>query len=173
MVDPSGESGVGSLTIGGGFGSLIGGFSAGAVSAAKIKAIAAIGVTAIAIGATLSGDRPNLNQMRLQLQEGGDNYWSLALLAPQETGVTSAQVYAALAAMPQATVAQTTDIAFPMRLEPSLYQAILRSSQRIQPIVAAGGTFEQGKNVIRETVSDRSKLYWIDLENIRGHNLRR
>lgn len=73
--------------------------------------------------------------------------------------------------MHTAAVADAMLLQFPNALEPQLFSAIILFSQKLTPIVAGGGVI-QGGNILREEFVGGGKVYRIDLENLRGHNLR-
>ena len=62
-------------------------------------------------------------------------------------------------------------LSFPNRLQPQLVSAIIRMSAKLTSVVAGGGV-AQGGNVLREIFYDGNDAYRIDLENLRGRNLR-
>ena len=71
-----------------------------------------------------------------------------------------------------AVLADLTTQPFPNHLLPSLASAIVFMSQRLTPIVAGGGV-TQGGNILREEFGDGSYFFRLDLENLRGQNLRK
>jgi hypothetical protein len=159
----------GELTLGG----MLDGLTLPAINMARVGAIAKIGTIAVAIAATLTGDEDsNNNAMRLQLQEGNNHYWSLPMFAPKSIGVTSVQVRQGLESMHQAALTDTMLLPFPNNLEPELFGAIIYFSQKLTPVVSGGGVI-QGGNVIREEFYGKGDVFRIDLENLRGHNLKR
>lgn len=179
-TDPTGrESLAGTATAGG----IIGGFAGiqlPAISAAKAFALLKIGVVAIAIGATITGDESNnrkdRNAMRLQLQEGNNlHYWSTVMLAPANPGVTRKQVQLTLGAMFSALkLKEELDEdwdSFPMKgWETQLWSAIIRMSIRLNKF---GPVSEGRRTVMQEYLDPTSeKGPRIDLENLRGTNLR-
>lgn len=177
-LDPSGHDATAGTLPGllGGLGGrgILEGIRLPAISMARARALAKISAAATALATTLTGDssNPNRNAMRLQLQQGEQHYWSLPMFAPSNVGVTSVQVRAGLGAMHAAAFGDTMLLPFPNSLEPQLYTAIILFSQRLTPIVAGGGV-TQGGNVLREEFISNGRLFRIDLENLRGHNLRR
>jgi RHS repeat-associated protein len=176
LVDPSGhDPGVGTLPglLGGiGIRGVGEGLRLPTVSASFVKAAITVGVVAVAVTSD-TPDRSDRNAMRLQLQEGNNHYWSLVMSEEARgIGVVSPQVYAALSSLHFAATTEAMLLDFPTSLEPELYGAIIRFSSRIRPIVAGGGVV-QGGNVLREEFRGNGRTYRIDLENLRGHNLRR
>ncbi len=176
LVDPSGhDPGVGTLPglLGGiGIRGVGEGLRLPTVSASFVKAAITVGVVAVAVTSD-TPDRSDRNAMRLQLQEGNNHYWSLVMSEEARgIGVVSPQVYAALSSLHFAATIEAMLLDFPTSLEPELYGAIIRFSSRIRPIVAGGGVV-QGGNVLREEFRGNGRTYRIDLENLRGHNLRR
>jgi RHS repeat-associated protein len=176
-IDPSGHAvmvgGLSDLLGGLGGRGILEGIRLPAINMARAKAVAKLGVFAAAAATTLTGDsshRSN-NRMRLQLQEGVNHFWSLPMFAPPSIGVSSTQVRAGLTAMHVAAVGDTMLLPLPNALEPQLFSAIVFFSQKLTPIVAGGGVI-QGGNVLREEFVGGGKVYRIDLENLRGHNLR-
>ncbi len=184
-IDPSGHEGDaismgGTLTIGGG----LQGLSLPALNAARVWAMVQIGASALATGAvlSLSGDDATngVSAMRLQLQEGSNkHYWSDTMTAGQ-AGVTRNQVQRNLGAMFEAV--QLQDALrddwdkFPFsRWESQLMSAIITMSARLNtfgPVDASQPG--QAGNVMRQLLNptDPSDPR-IDLENLRGVNLRR
>ena len=179
MVDPSGRDGTGTaaglggtITIGG----ILEGLTLPAISGARLWAMTKIGVTAVAITATLSGDRSQApNAMRLQLQEGHNfHYWSVPIVARANPGVTRKQAQLTLTAMFTAmdlkeNLEEDWD-SFPFsRWEPLLWSGIIRMSGRLNtfgPVSGAGTVLQE----YLDPTNPRGPR--IDLENLRGINLR-
>ena len=175
--DPSGKESLGgTLVVGGGYGTLAG-LPLPAISLAKAFAVARVGVAAIAIGATLSGDQSNqrANVMRLQLQEGNHmHFWSTTMAAPSNPGVTRRHVQLTLAAMFSAlqlkeALDEDWDTFSMNKWETQLWSAVIRMSARLNTF----GPVSQVNTVMQEYLdpTDRTGPR-IDLENLRGTNLR-
>jgi RHS repeat-associated protein len=176
--DPSGNQSLGgTLTVGGGFG-VLAGIQVPVISTVKAFAIARVGVAAIAIGATLSGDRSTQrpNVMRLQLQEGlNKHYWSQPIQAPANPGVTRKQVQLTLGVMWSALkLKEELDDdwdSFPLSgWETQLWSAIIRMSERLNSAGPVSGYRPRFMQEYLEPTNPNGPR--IDLENIRGTNLR-
>jgi RHS repeat-associated protein len=109
------------------------------------------------------------NQMRVQLQEGDSETYGVPRAAPAESGVSVRQMRDALQQLYEDI--PTKAPWFPLnRLQNEFYTAVVYISQRL-------GTFPpngiiQGGNILRYVINDRRKEYRLDVENLRGHNLR-
>jgi len=112
------------------------------------------------------------NAMRLQLQYGTNNLWSAPIVNTAQTGVTVRQVQAMLNILNLQIQLGMVDVS-----KTGYQGAMINMSSRLNQIPPSGVI--QGGNVLRSTFTTRStidfsdyKKYRIDLENLRGHNLR-
>jgi RHS repeat-associated protein len=110
-----------------------------------------------------------VNQMRVQLQTGKQTFGLVASATPA-TGVTSVQVQQRLRDLYYSRGALNW---YPSRLDSNLFSAIIRMSKAINRFVLGGGVY-LGENVAREKFVDpkTGQRFRLDLENLRGHNLR-
>jgi len=181
-IDPSGhETLAGQISVGGIWGGLAG-IQLPAINIAYIRIAAKIAVTAIAIGATLSGDRVNFpNAMRLQLQESTTfHYWSVVIPGPS-SGVTRKEVQVGLYGMWTALQVlsnlgwdnkQNWDKFKKFgRWETQLWSAVIRMSEW----VGAHGPTDNAYYTVHQEYADPTDFTSprIDLENLRGVNLAR
>ena len=114
-------------------------------------------------------DDEQLNRMRVQLQTGSKTPWSDIATAPANRGVTAVQVEAKMLVM---NMLHGTIEGFPNACSPKLKSATIHMSQTLRRIVGSGGT-SLGGNVARETFCCPDRTNWrIDVENLKGHNLR-
>ena len=143
---------------------------------AKVLALActvAVGIAAVAGGGACG---INFNEMRVQLQVKKINVFSLPVRAPEYPGVTVLQVSTALLGIYTAIYAEqlVEDKLFPKNApgaEFGLFGAVIRTGQKLIQIQRAGGVV-QGGNVTREEFDVRGRTYRVDVENLRGDNLR-
>jgi RHS repeat-associated protein len=110
------------------------------------------------------------NMMRVQLQLELEETWGLPVPGPKDPGVTVAQMQGALGQL----YADARLLPwFPFnRLERSLRKAIVECSERLNVYPSIGGVFIGGQ-FYQCTFEDHGDEYRVDLENLRGHNLRR
>ena len=156
-------------------------FTFSAVTTAKWLSIATIGAIAITISATLSGDDyQSANVMRLQLQEGINNhYWSVPL-ASGGNGVTRKQVQMDLNAMWGALqLLSALDWDNNSRWDKfkrfgQWEQQLWSATIRMSAWVGTHGPTAEGYYTVHQEYGDPTDETSprIDLENIRGVNLR-
>jgi hypothetical protein len=108
------------------------------------------------------------NRMRVQLQEGFTHLASADEVAPSNPGVTVMQMQ--IGAL-MALFLEGKGI-IPGRLESAFLGAIARTSMKLADFRAGGGVRQAGE-IWDEEFGDRGVIYRVDLENLRGHNLRR
>jgi RHS repeat-associated protein/uncharacterized repeat protein (TIGR01451 family) len=144
---------------------------------ARVLALACsvgIGIAAVAGGGACG---VNFNEMRVQLQEGTTNTFGIPLRAPSSVGVTTLQVRTALLSIYLAIYAESrAEVAFfPKNASDSfigLLGSVIYLSQRVGAIQAAGGVPQSGQTVLTDTFLAGKRVFRIDIENLRGHNLR-
>jgi hypothetical protein len=110
-------------------------------------------------------------RMRVQLQDDTmitTNTYGVTRSNNPVPGVTVLQVRDALSEL--YSMVQIRAPWFPSRLSPQLATAIILLSQRLGQY-PPGGTTASG-NIERRTFRDRGIQYRVDIENLRGHNLR-
>jgi RHS repeat-associated protein len=128
---------------------------------------------------TNTGDdnRDNFNQMRVQLQKQNDTY-GVPLVSSSKTGVTLAQVGTGLFDIWQtAKGGQLSDWFSFNRYEKNLYNAIIDVSKesldrRNKGGVSAGREQVATSQWLPDGTPVRRGVYRVDVENLRGHNLR-
>jgi len=109
--------------------------------------------------------RPEWNVMRLQLQTGKHTPFGLPIINSEEIGVTKSQVFAELQALNAETLAINPELAKSKEFQ----SAIISMSVKVKNLL---GGVTQGGNVLRTKFKYQGTEYRIDLENLRGHNLR-
>ncbi len=111
--------------------------------------------------------RRDPNVMRLQLQTGHEDLPVGSTLANTEAvGVTKAQAWGALADMAEKTTERNPGLGKSKEFS----AAVVRISEKIKAV--QGGVGKAGDTSLREEFTYRGVEYRIDLENIKGHNLR-
>jgi len=165
--------------------SILAGLQLPAISGAQVWAMAKIGVTAIAIAATLRGDRSTnntMNVMRLQLQEGTQwHYWSVGIERPANPGVTRKDVQLSLTAMWTAlqllsNLDWENDNNWDKfdtfgRWEKQLGSAVIRMSIWVGTHGPTDGSYRTVHQEYADPTDETTPR--IDLENVRGVNLSR
>jgi RHS repeat-associated protein len=117
----------------------------------------------------LTSNESEPNQMRVQLQLGSEKTYGIPISAPQDPGVATRQVRDSLQELYNNYPKQTPW--FPQSLDGKLRCAIIDISQELKRFPPSGVT--QGGNIVRsEFAGEKGKKYRVDVENLRGHNLR-
>jgi hypothetical protein len=106
--------------------------------------------------------------MVVQLQTGGDTPWSQAVYADPADGVTLLQIRSLMVLMYGGAKATGE---FPNSCLTQLRSSIIEMSQKIKRFPPLGVI--TGANIERVKFKCQACEYRIDLENKRGHNLRR
>lgn len=109
-----------------------------------------------------------LNRMRVQLQQGSTHTTGIPSVATPNPGVSVNQVRGTLNQL----YLGRSRAWFPKELDKWMYQSIVSISiklGRIPPL----GVRTTGRDILREQTFLKGKSYRIDVENLRGHNLRR
>lgn len=109
-----------------------------------------------------------MNQMRVQLQQGSNHTISKVAHATPNPGVTANHLRAKLK---QLFLAKDEGGWFPGELESWMYRSIVSLSIKIGKIPPHGVI--QGGTILTQQLTHRGKNFRIDIENLRGHNLRR
>jgi hypothetical protein len=95
--------------------------------------------------------------------------WSAPIVNGAEVGVTRRQAWDNLTTLLEETRAQNPGLA----KSPEFQGAVAKLSNRIKAASAGGGIYAQGEGgALREEFRYRGSDYRIDLENLKGHNLR-
>ncbi|CAA0121101.1 tRNA(Glu)-specific nuclease WapA [Halioglobus japonicus] len=112
-----------------------------------------------------------LNKVRVQLQQGSRRDRTIGKVAAwaPNPGVSVNHVRAKLN---QLYFSRQEGNWFPGDLDKWMYQSIVDLSIKLGKIPAAGGVMIGG-NILRKEIYHRRLEYRIDIENLRGHNLRR
>ena len=114
--------------------------------------------------------RRSMNQMRLQLQTGKDTPWARAFFADATIGVSTLTMRAGLLELNMGALASGT---FPNTCLPKLKSAIIDMSQRIGRYPPFGHIAGPRPTIQRvEFTCGKCSEWRIDLENLRGHNLK-
>lgn len=174
-IDPSGEEGelIGSMNAM----AMMGDIAKIAVlsAAATCATIYAAGSVSGSAGAFFSAGPGGMcvpNQMRVQLQESDRsgttlNTLGVPLMAPSALGVTTLEVRNAM----YLDIFYGHPAWFPNSLESDLHGAIMYLSIRIGRYPAIGGTSQSG-TIENAVIPSRRTNFRIDIENLRGRNLR-
>jgi hypothetical protein len=109
-----------------------------------------------------------MNQMRVQLQQGHLHTISHVAHATPNPGVTTDHVRAKLKHL---YYSRSGEGWFPSALGKWMYDSIVELSMDLSRFPPYGVTM--GGNILRKETHHRGKEYRIDIENLRGHNLRR
>ncbi len=112
-----------------------------------------------------------LNQMRLQLQQGSAETYGVTRENFPRKGVTVRQMQSALNQL-----RLTKDFEapwFPEVLDDWLGSSIIIISQRLNTVPGSGGVMATGTiSTLKQETFHRNKEYRLEIENLRGHNLR-
>ncbi|AXQ31164.1 hypothetical protein D0B54_21885 [Solimonas sp. K1W22B-7] len=173
FVDPSGRESVGSLLTAMNVGANLGRIALPVVRAVAIACAAQVVTTTVigTAGVPLTGvSGPCVgNQMRVQLQQGTSNdVVSDVQMNLPVTGVTTAQVNIGLRKL-----YYERDQAkwWTQELDKWLYQSIVSLSIKVGRVPPTGVSVVG--NIFRQEIYHRGREYRVDVENLRGHNLRR
>jgi hypothetical protein len=109
-----------------------------------------------------------MNQMRVQLQQGSLHTISHVAHATPNPGVTTNHVRAKLKHLYYSRSGASW---FPVALDKWMYDSIVALSRDLARFPPYGVTM--GGNILRKETYYRGKEYRIDIENLRGHNLRK
>jgi hypothetical protein len=116
-------------------------------------------------------DDGDIAQMRVQLQRDNTHTTAIALQAPASRGVSTEQVRRAMEILWRQAEANTFDW-FPFHaMKPQFATAIVDLSTELKRYPTLG--VHIGGNILRSEWTHRRRTYRIDIENLRGHNLRR
>lgn len=111
--------------------------------------------------------------MRVQLQQGSAETRGIPKQAPETRGVTVDQMRAAMNELFLEVAAGSVPW-FPNDLESWLFQSIRTISVKMTSIPANGGVVQVGTiSTLKQETFFRNKEYRIEIENLRGRNLRR
>ncbi len=110
-----------------------------------------------------------MNRMRVQLQQGSRFTIGKDAVATPNPGVTVNHLRAKLK---QLYLARREGGCFPSDLDSWMYQSIVSLSIELGRI-PPHGIVTTGRDILRKETYFRNKEYRIDIENLRGHNLRR
>jgi RHS repeat-associated protein len=112
-------------------------------------------------------DQQEPNQMRVQIQRYEGEDYSVVAIAPQNIGVSALQIRTGMEAMYNSLSVGAPWI--PPNKYGDVYSAIVRMSERLKGFIAGGGV-TQGGTVAQVMIQQPN--FRLDLENLRGHNLR-
>jgi len=107
--------------------------------------------------------------MRVQIQEGSLHNYSCVAVNTPDRGVTALQIRTSMQYLYNSYSNAPRGKWIPASVDADLKAAIIRMSQKLTDFVSGGGV-SQGGNIWRELVGNTGIR--LDLENLRGHNLR-
>jgi len=116
-------------------------------------------------------DDGDIAQMRVQLQRDNTHTTAIALQAPASRGVSTEQVRRAMESLWRQAEANTFDWFPSHAMKPQFATAIVDLSTELKRYPTLG--VHIGGNILRSEWTHRRRTYRIDIENLRGHNLRR
>lgn len=120
----------------------------------------------IEIMETLHRERPEgVNVMRLQLQTGKNNLFGLPITNSEKIGIIKSQVFAGLQTLKAEILVTNPGLAKSKEFQ----SAIISMSAKVKNLPVG---VIQGGNVLRIEFQYQGEKYRIDLENLRGYNLR-
>lgn len=106
--------------------------------------------------------------MRVQVQQGTANIASTTATNTAAQGVTTLQADVALVSTRQLAKQQLKKVL----LSPQAQRAFAIMAKKIQSAPASGGIVAGTRTTLQETFIYKNKEYRIDVESIKGHNLR-
>ena len=116
----------------------------------------------------LGKKRDETSMVRVQFQQGTSNIASQTALNTAQKGVTTLQADVALVATRQLAREQMKKVLN----SPQAQNAFAKMAKKIQSAPASGGIIAGTRTTLQETFIYDNKTYRIDVESIKGHNLR-